>query len=311
MADQSNRVPFDPRVFVEDLRHTAAMISAPFDGEVVRKIVAVFQEDLARCVVQLKTSSDPLDGLYFRFFYVGSDSLIDRADRHGLRRFRPRRLDLFQTRLMEAYPHAMQAGLDFHCAVGLAKLWTYLGRRPMDELTKLSFMPESVRRHQTFFADHGLNECFFLAVDYRHLTINIYTFLDPAYRTSSWLEQMLADTWRTDAEAIAPKAVTETLRAAACVGMTFSWDNPAMHRWALYGLNVRYLDAVACRLLPPLPPRLRTFVDTAPTLSCEPHLNIAWSFERTRCVTKFEKSYANALPASSATADPLFVELAG
>ncbi len=218
---------------------------------------------------------------------------------------------------MEAYPHAAQAGLDFHCADGLAKLWTNLGCRPMDELTELSFMPDSVRRCQAFFADHGLRECFFLAVDYRHSTVNVYTFLDPALRTVSWLQQMIADTRSTGAEAIAPgtlmkaEALTQALRAGACVGMTFSWDDPAMLRWALYGVNVRYLDPVACRELPPLPPRLRTFVDAAPTLSRDPHLNVAWSFEATRCVTKFEKSYANALPAASATEDPLFVELAG
>jgi len=290
MADRLNRVPFDSRVFIEDLRQTASLISAPFDSEVVRKVVAVFQEDLARCAVQLKTSSDPLDGLYFRFFSVGPDNLIDRADRHGLRRHRPNQLDLFQARLMEVYPHAAQAGLDFHCAAGLAKLWTF-GYRPMDELTELSFMPESVRRHQAFFANHGLKECFCLSVDYRHSTINIYTFLDPVHRTLSWLEQMLAYTGSTDTEAIVPKALINALRADAFVGMTFSWDNPAMHRWALYGVDVRYLDAAACRTLPPLPPRLRTFVDASPTLSYDPHLNVAWSFEPTRCVVKFEKAY--------------------
>lgn len=311
MTDQFNRAPFDFNVFIEDLRQTALMLSVPFDGEVVRQAVTAFRDDLARCVVQLKTTSDIRDGLYFRFFCARADNLVDRADAHGLRRFRPSRLDLFQAQLMDTYPDATPAGLDFHCTAGLTKLWFHMGRRPINELTKFWFMPESARHHQAFFEDHGLKECFFLALDYRNSTINIYTFLEPAYRTSGWLEKMLADTWPTTDATVALESVARALHTGACIGMTFSWDNPALHRWAIYGLNVRYQNAAARRALPPLPPHIRAFVEAAPTLSCDPHLNVAWSFEATRCVVKSEKSYANALPAASATADPLFIELAG
>ncbi len=304
-----DRAPFSAGAFVEDLRWTASMISAPFDERVVGEVMSVFAEDLPRCVVQLKTGSNPADGLYFRFFVIDAEDLIVRADGHGLRRnFRPERLDAFQTGLVRTCPHASQAGLDFDCASGLTKLWTYLGHYPLDELAQLPFLPESVGRHRQFFARHGLVDCFFTAVDYRRETINLYTYLDPVHRTTSWLEELLADS-PSRPELFDTGPIMAALRVGACVGLTFSWDDRNLRRWAVYGLNAYHLLDPAAR--PGLPMRVRTFLDSAPTLSREPHVNVAWSIEPTGCVVKIEKSYANTLPASAPAQDPRYATLTG
>jgi hypothetical protein len=306
-----DRAPFEPAALLRGLQHTAAVLGAPFDGRAVHKVLSAFDEEFRHCVVQLKTTSAPAHGLNFRFFSTALVDLVARADRERLRSARPERLEHFQKQLSECLPDATQAGLDFDCGIGLAKLWTSLRRRPVDELVELPFMPSSVPRHRAFFADHGLGDCFFLAADYHNETINIYTFLEPASRSREWLEEILRHTGCALPASVDARAVVHALRAGACVGATFGWDRPTMHRWALYGLNVPYLDPAESRGLPPLPDRLRTFVDISPTLSREPHLNVAWQFEPARCVVKLEKSYAHALPASAALKDPLFVELAG
>src|SRR6476646_5395832 len=110
MADLLDRAAFDARTFVRHLRSTASMIAAPFDGGVVSQVLTAFEEDLSRCVVQLKTTSDPHDGLYFRFFASQPDDLVGRADVLGVRRFRPYHLDELQAEVAATCPGATQAG---------------------------------------------------------------------------------------------------------------------------------------------------------------------------------------------------------
>src|SRR6185369_6123447 len=297
---------YEPSRFLRDLNRTAAAVGAPFDEARVRRSLEVFDTEFSRQVVQLKVTSESGGALFYRFF-MGSFDLVETAFRYGLIGWEATRgpLGALQHQLLEAFPQAAPAGLDFNSGVGLAKSWTFLGRRRWADLLHVAAFPRSMRAASDLLDRLSLDTIFFVACDFQHESVNVYSLLDGGQLDPGWLRRLLVEMAGPREVSAGPARLLDALANGATLGMTFSWNNDEMLRWALYGLNVPYLSETARVALPTLPPRLRTFLAHAPTLSLDPQVNVAWSFGRAGFYMKLEKSYAKNVPAARASGDAL------
>jgi hypothetical protein len=292
MTEKIDPRPYDRTRFRDDLRHTAGIIGAPFDDLKVNQSLDIFDEEFGSSVVQLKTTSRPHDGLYYRFLHDGKKDLVEVAQRHHLL---PRGEDpilTLQNQVLAEFDGCFRLGEDFEAGFGLAKTWTFTGGRPIEALLGLPAMPASVAAHLDFFERHSLRRVIFVASDYQHSSMNVYSIVEDDSRTESWLRGLVEETGGAP-DGMPPYAdMLASLASHATVGMTFSWDSQNLHRWALYALGTPFLDARRSSPVPPLPPRLKSFVYEARTLNEMPQTNTAWSFGKAGHYMKLEKNYA-------------------
>ncbi|MAR13547.1 MAG: hypothetical protein CL681_26685 [Blastopirellula sp.] len=292
-TERQDATQYDPDQFLQDLRTAAAAIDAPFDETAVRTTLEVFDAEFRRCVVQMKATCQPDSGVYYRFFYKWERDLTALAQQRGLLPNEHSPINDLQQQVLEHFPGATRAGLDFDTSFGLAKVWTFTGGpTPLDALLELPAIPESVRRHRPFFDRHGLRHVFFVASDVQQDSMNVYFGLEEDCRSEAWLRQLGDETGGTPDNANVYEQMVSSLAVSAGVGTTFRWDDDAMGRWCLYGLNLPCEHPAPEVNLPPLPERLQRFQRAAPTLNALPQYNAAWSFGKAGFYTKLEKSYA-------------------
>jgi hypothetical protein len=293
MIERIDPLSYDQERFFTDLRTTAQAIGAPFNAEQVRKTLDVFDPEFRRCVVQMKATCQAGSGLYYRFFYKWEKPLTATGQEHGLIPPGDGPIIRLQGEILETYPGATRAGLDFDTGFGLAKVWTFTGGPALIEsICELDAIPDAVRAHRDFFQRHGLRHVFFVASDHQQDSMNVYFGLEPDCRNEAWLLGILNETGGAPDDPRVYRQMLASLAVSAGVGTTFRWNSPTMGRWCLYGLNLPCFDRAAASVLPTLPPRLQAFRDQAPTLNRSPQFNAAWSFGRAGFYTKLEKSYA-------------------
>lgn len=290
MKERIDPIAYDADRFLEDIRETASSLNAPFDEAATRRALEVFDPEFRSCVVQMKAVCKPGTGVYYRFFYNGLGDLTQRALKARLiPSAEPANVRL-QAKVLAAFPGATRAGLDFDSGYGLAKVWTFTGGPvPIEELSKLPCIPQSVRDHADFFARHGLCHVFFVASDYQGSTMNVYFGWDDDCRNVDWIQELVAETDGAAPSLELCEQILATQAASGGVGMTFSWDKPELQRWCLYSLEVPIAQLAGPEVT--LPQRLERFLE-APTLNLEPQFNIAWSFGGKQTYIKVEKSYA-------------------
>jgi 4-hydroxyphenylpyruvate 3-dimethylallyltransferase len=292
MIERHDAELWDPEVFVNHLQVAAESIDAPFDPNVVVRTVEVFEAEFRRCVVQLKATCQSGSGLYYRFFYKWERDLTSLAQTHGMLQAGSSPIVDLQAQVL-TLPGSTRAGLDFDTGCGLAKVWTFTGGPvPISELVKLSAIPDSVRNHMDFFEKHGLRHVFFVASDVQQNSMNVYFGMDEDCRREDWIRALAEDTGGTPSDETIYAQMLSSLAISTGIGTTFRWDDDAMGRWGLYGLNVHCENPVPGINLPPLPERLDRFCREAPTLNAAPQYNVAWSFGNAGFYTKLEKSYA-------------------
>lgn len=290
MTERIDPIAYDPNRFLEDIRQAAKMLEAPFAEDATRQILEVFDPEFRNCVVQMKAVCKPDTGIYYRFFYNGPEDLTERALSAGMLGASNPDSVWLQADVLDAFPGATRAGLDFDSGYGLAKVWTFTGGPvPVEELSSLPAIPQSVRDHAAFFAEHGLKHIFFVASDYQGSTMNIYFGWDDECRNAEWIEKMIEATGGAGPGEALCAEILNTQAASGGVGMTFSWDSPQLLRWCLYSLEVPL--AASTETLVSLPERLQRFLEV-PTLNMDPQYNVAWSFGGKEPYIKVEKSYA-------------------
>ena len=290
MNERIDPTPYSAERLLEDIEAAARLIEAPFSKPVTRRALEVFDPEFSTCVVQLKAACKSGTGVYYRFFYNGPNDLTQRALEANLLDSPNSPNVRLQAEVLSAFPGATRAGLDFDSAFGLAKVWTFTGGPvPVEQVAALPGIPQSVRDHIGFFADHGLRDVFFTASDYQGSTMNVYFGWDEACRNIEWIENMVLATGGARPSRQVCEEILASAAVSAGVGATFSWENPHLQRWCLYSLELPYGQANAP--VPALPPRLHRFLD-APTLNLSPQYNVAWSFGGARAYVKLEKSYA-------------------
>ena len=54
LVERHDRTVYDPGRFLDDLRLAARAVEGPFDADVVKQTLEVFDDEFRRCVVQMK-----------------------------------------------------------------------------------------------------------------------------------------------------------------------------------------------------------------------------------------------------------------
>jgi len=283
MQERIDPIAYSPERLLRDIEAASYSILAPFDRERTQTALEVFDEEFRCCVVQLKATDKPGSGVYYRFFYNGPKDLTRVALDHGLIAGDGPNLRL-QNEVLERFPGATRAGLDFDSSFGLAKVWTFTGGpTPVGQLQGLQCLPASLRAHTEFFAEHGLRHVFFFASDYQGSTMNVYFGWEDDCRNPEWIARMVQATGGAAPSPDLTRSILQSQAMSGGVGLTFSWERPELLRWCLYSLEVP--EGVE------LPERLQVF-QQAPSLNVQPQFNVAWSFGGQRTYVKLEKSYS-------------------
>jgi hypothetical protein len=285
MPEVLDRLPFDAERFLAHGALTAGLLEEPFDAPTSRRVLAAFAPELQGCVLQWKATSRQGDGLYYRFLggIDGSDHLA-RARDAGLLAIDGPALQIHRE-ILEAFPNARRAGLDFHAARGLAKAWTYTSPVPTEAVLALDHVPAAARAAGEFMARHGLAYVGFVASDYLAGTFNLYCRWEDGDRHPAWLERLVADTGGGELPARRIQDILETQAGLGGIALTFRWDRPGIQRWCVYSLEVPVLA-------PALHPRLAALRDHAPSLNEDPSYHMGWSYGPAGFYQKLEKNYA-------------------
>ncbi len=267
MEETLDRDPWMPGRFLVHLREACEAAGAPFDEAAVRRTLAPFDVEFRTCTVRLAASSKPGSGVRYRFLYDGSEDLTARAREAGLI---DRDVEL-ERQVLGAFHGAARAGLDFDAASGLAAVRTSTGGPvPIERVSALPAVPDSVRGHLAFLESRGLRDVFFVAAGLR--TMSLCFRWDPACRSRAWIRSMPGGA----------DAPVDAILAEG-VGTTWSWDRPEMLAWSLHARAVPRPD---------VPARLAAFRDRAPTLNDGPRCGVAWSFAEGERSVELEKGYA-------------------
>jgi hypothetical protein len=259
----------------------------------VRKTLEVFAPEFHASPVQLKTTTKPNDGLFYRYFYLGPIDHAPRAREAGLLESGNHPVLTLQEEILATCPGSSRGGLDFDTNFGLAKLWTFThAATSVEELCRhVSAIPASVRAHLELFRHFGLERLSGVASDFRHHGMSLYFHWDLEFRTESWLRAFGQAVGGEVPSTSTCYDILATQRNFGALATTFTWDRPELLRWAPYSFEVPYDEPDEDMHRPALPPRLQV-LHRAPTLNPQPQYNVSWSFGRAGAYMKLEKSYA-------------------
>jgi hypothetical protein len=288
VSEHDNPDPYDSARFFHGIRDTAAAMAVPCDYASVRKTLDVFDAEINRSVVTLKATTKAGDGLYYRFIqYKDGKDLIGIARRHGLFEFGDSPALALHREMLDKIPGAVQDGLDFNAGSGLAKVWFHFGRvRPIEELFDLTSIPDALRAHAGFFARHGVRRYYYAGISFPEERMSIYPVIEPEFCNVDWLRRLAEETGSASDDAPGYAEIIASLEGGSCLGMTFKWSSSDINRWAVYAMNMPYLDAPAGATLPTLPPRLKTFLEHGAKINNRPQAHACWSFGRAGFYTK-------------------------
>lgn len=237
-----------------DIVRSAAIVGAPADAALVRRVLDAFRLGFTQSAVELRTTSraEAERELSYRYVALGDSHFPGRPNPSGLD---PSCVDPWLIAraqgLLVEHGHAIERllpaltsrfrvggwGVDASAAYGIEKLWPFLAASyPIERTFTVSELPGAVAAHSDFYGRHGLSHCNILALDYRHQTVNLYFMVRPGSLRVDQASAMIADL----GFALPPRAVLEQATASAAINLTFSYTAPTVERLCFY---VPALDA--------------------------------------------------------------------
>jgi hypothetical protein len=287
-----DRRPFEKEQFISDMRETAQALGAGFKEDTLHAALEAFGPEFHQCPVQLKATSRPGDGLYYRIL---DSERIDRtahARAAGLIGFNNHPLLTLQGELLATCPGSFSAGVDFDAGFGLAKAWSFTAGTPIESLCqRVPSLPASVRAHVDLLRRFGMGMTTFVASDFQRRTTNVYFDWDMELRSEEWLQSFARATGTEVPSSSLCYDILATQLNTGCIAVTFSWDSQELNRWTTYAPDVPYEEPESGVHLPSLGPRLEV-LRHAPTLNARPQYNLSWAFAETGWYLKLERGYA-------------------
>ena len=284
--------PFEKEQFIADMREITKALGAGFKENTLRAALEAFGPEFHQRPVQLKATSKPGDGLYYRIL---DSERIDRtahAREAGLIGFENHPLLTLQGELLATCPGSFSAGVDFDAGFGLAKAWSFTACTPIESLCqRVPSLPASVRAHVDLLRRFGLGITCFVSSDFQKRSTNVYFNWDMELRSEEWLQSFARATGTKVPSSSLCYDILATQTNYGCIAATFSWDSPELHRWATYAPEVPYDEPDSGIHLPFLGPRLEV-LHHAPTLNAHPQYILSWAFGKTDWYLKLERGYA-------------------
>jgi hypothetical protein len=231
-----------------DIVGAAAIVGAPADAALVRRVLDAFSLGFSESAVELRTTSraEAERELSYRYVALGDSHFPARPTPPGLD---PSCVDPWviaraQGLLVER-GHAIERllpaltsrfrvggwGVDASAAHGVEKLWPFLAAAyPVGQVLAMADLPEAAAAHRSFYARHSLTHVSILALDYRHQTINLYFMVRPGSLRADQVSSMIADLGFPLPE----RDVLEYNTGCVAINLTFSYTSPAVERLCFY-----------------------------------------------------------------------------
>ncbi|MGH3696741.1 MAG: aromatic prenyltransferase [Pseudonocardiaceae bacterium] len=261
-----------PSRFLEDVRTTAAAIGAPFSERATRRTLEVYATSFSTGAVLWKTTSRPGDSLSYRFYSREKTDTVDLAVRAGL--LDPETpLAPLVTSWSSLNGGSANQSCDFDAESGLAKTWIFLGGTlSLDEVLGVDFVPETLRCHAPIFRQQGLEYVRFMAVDYRHNTVNFYFRVRGPFSHDQYIGITRIVQGPPPKERLMAEMCESLPKNDYLAAITVSLDNGSLERAAFYAAQIPQ------EKFPVVGKRLSLFFSQAPSNDEKEVKVVAWSF---------------------------------
>jgi hypothetical protein len=282
-----NGTETDSSRLAADIGRFAALLGAPHEPAVVNRTLEIFSLGFRACPIELRTTSaKPGRGpseVSFRYIDPrGSHDPHQIAVDSGVLQRCDRPVDHLVPELQRRFP-IFGYGVDATAAEGLEKIWPFFDRSyPIEEALHIGSLPPSVASSEPWLRRHALSHFATIAADYRHASVNLYFTRDSRAGDSEQLARMLAEI----GAAVPGADELAYYTRAEILGVTYSWQNPAVERVCFYVLapsreHVRVPDD----------PTLHAAIDHAPVLGEQRMFVVGGSFGARGAYTKLEIDY--------------------
>lgn len=231
-----------------DIVSSAALVGAPADAALVRRVVEAFRLGFTEAAVEFRTTSraEGERELSYRYVALGESHFPGRPTPPGVD---PSGIDPWPVArdqgLLVERGHVIERllptltsrfrvggwGVDAGAAYGVEKLWPFLAAAyPVERVLEVEEMPAAVAAHRDFYARHALSHFSILALDYRHHTVNLYFMVRPGSLRVDQVSAMIADL----GFALPERSVLEYNTGCVAINLTFSYTSPTAERLCFY-----------------------------------------------------------------------------
>jgi Aromatic prenyltransferase Orf2 len=293
--------PFSLEQLATDIVGSAALVGAPADPALVRRVLDAFRLGFSESAVEFRTTSraEGERELSYRYVALGESHFPGRPNPRGLDPScvdpwliaRAQGLLVERGHVIERLLPALTSrfrvggwGVDAGAAYGVEKLWPFLAAAyPIERALRVAELPAAVAAHREYYARHALSHFSILALDYRHHTVNLYFMVRPGSLRVDQLGAMIADLGMSLPE----RAVLEYNTGCVAINLTFSYTSPTVERLCFY---VPALDANAVPTREH--PIFARVVEEFPVAASQRMFVVGHTFARRSTYVKLEVDYS-------------------
>jgi len=227
----------------------AEIAEVAYEKDLIRNILDAYCDFFCGSAVTFVTNTKPGDKRTLSVRYVDFDHphdpyAIARAEGFLVPDGHP--VDTILDEIRGRFP-LLGYGVDLEVSRGLTKIWVFLRTpRPVEESFALPSLPDSIRDHQEYFSRHQLQYMSLFALDYHHLSTNIYFMVpEPGKYTIGKIEKMIGELGLE----VPDRQLLDYCKYAATIYPTFNWQSPHAERLCL-GMAAGGVENVPTHLHP-------------------------------------------------------------
>lgn len=242
----------------------ASIAAVPYDKDRIRDILDAYGDFFSRSAVIFVTNTRPDGERTLSVSYVDCRQphdpvAIARANGFIVPNGDP--IHRFLDDIRSQYPLSGY-GVDLEVNRGLTKIWAFLQTpRPVEEFFSIPSLPDSVKDHKDYFHRHRLRFVSHFALDYYHLSANIYFMIrKPGQATTGKMEKMVGELGLE----IPERPLLDYCKYAVAIYPTFNWQSRHAER-----LCMAVAASGAQQVPTHLHPLLESFTRDVPILSPE------------------------------------------
>lgn len=250
----------DLNQMVKDIQKLCELTDVRFNEDAIWKALNVYKKFYSGSSLSIRTTTKPIEKRDISVRYVEmmiphtpdpyttalNEGLIERNS-HPIHKMILETLDTFEI---------MGYGVDIDARKGFSKIWPFIIPGSINPLFSMNYIPESIKKYEDYFNNHGLTTLALFAFDFLNNTTNIYFMLkNPSTATHEKCKALVEDLG-FDA---ASQEVMEHCCNAAHLNYTFTWDSEKVERLC-FGMTCHNAKEVPVHLHP----LIKEFVEKSP-----------------------------------------------
>lgn len=241
----------------DDVDKMAELIGVEVNAERTDRVLEVFSRGFDTSPVEMRTTNKPGEARGLSYRFVDFEGLYP----DPLKTATEAELIKAEGRVWEFAKESAKGellgwGVDAGAAVGLEKIWPFLGKshslQKVEE--RMPSLPDSILKARPSLLKHGMSQYSIVAADFANETCNLYFPL----QDRKWAS---ADNFRSLADSLGLHVDDELIPYMAqglFANFTFSWTSEEVQRFCVY------VPAPSADAVPPLGERVTSVLEGAP-----------------------------------------------